>query len=295
MKKYFKIILPLLSLLFLCAYTNAQTKKTTKAPAVKKTTSTKVAIKATDRSFGAPTSISQVTDVTDASPSYESLRNLIEMYGVTTTYADNTFKGKEALKRGDFVVAFNSALVSIKRSMDAAHLDSSIINTYDRNRGGSYLTGIEQVTDVPENSIYYPAAKSLLERWGIGAPFTLNKTLNPGSTISEKEVYDILRITLGYNGAGAGSTTAITREKFAIALNGAVAQKMQTVAMLDAAKKQEQAKKDEEKRQLENMLMQQEMIRKDSIAKEVEQNKLAAQQREEEAKKKLAEKDKNPK
>lgn len=288
MKNYFKILLPVL---MICLFTSVQAQKkktTTSKAAVNNNT---VVIKFTQRNFGDPSSVSQITDITETDAAYESLKNLIENYDVTVTYFDNLFRGKENLKRGDFIVALNSALNNLKSKMDAAGLDTAIINTYDRNRGGAYLTSISQVKDINENSIYYPAARSLIERWGIAAPFALNKTLNPNSTISEKEVYDILRVTLGYNSAGVNPySTAITRNKFVAALNNAVSHKATEIYSLQTAL---QAKRDaERKRQLDSLQVV-DMLRKDSIAKEIELRKLEAAKKEEEAKKKLAEKKKD--
>ena len=216
---------------------------------------------------------------------------MVENYGVTLTYADNTFRPKELLKRGDFVVAFNAALNSLKNKKDAAGLDTSLVNTYDRNRGGAYLTTIGQVKDLTESSIYYPASKSLIEQWGVAAPFALNKTLGANSTMSEKEVYDILRVVLGYNSAGVNPYSAgMSRNKFAIVLNNAVTQKMTEINTLGSAL---QAKKDEERKRQLDSLKRVDMMRKDSVAKEIELRKQEAAKKEEEARKKLLEKKKN--
>ena len=282
--KSFKIILPF-ALLFLFADVQAQKKTTT----TKRTTNT-VAFKVTPQNYSTSTSVSQIADVTIADPAYESLKNIVENYGVTIAYDDNTFKGKEPLKRGDFIVALNSAFVNLRSKMDAAGLDTSLINTYDRNRNGAYLTTISQVKDVPENSIYYPAAKSLIERWGIAEPFSLTKTLNANSTMPEKEVYDILRVTLGYNSAGANPyTTAMSRNKFAIVLSNALSQKMTEINSLGSIV---QAKRDTERRRQMDSLQKADMARKDSVAKEIAARKAAAAKQEEEAKKKLKEKSK---
>ncbi|HEY8689137.1 MAG TPA: hypothetical protein VIM07_07875 [Chitinophagaceae bacterium] len=230
MKSYLKIVIPAI-LVFLFADVQAQKKKVV----AKKTTASNntVVIKMAQRNFGSPTSISEITDITTADPAYESLKNLIENYGATITYADNTFRGKELLTRGDFIVAFNSALNNLKNKKESAGVDSSLINTYDRNRGGAYLTAVSQVKDVTETSIYYPAAKSLIEQWGIAEPFALNKTLSANSAMTEKEVYDIMRVTLGYNSAGVNPYSAgMTRNKFVIVLNNAVAQKMTEINSL---------------------------------------------------------------
>ncbi|HUS02635.1 MAG TPA: hypothetical protein VMY77_12945 [Chitinophagaceae bacterium] len=284
MKNYFKI-LPVV-LFFLVANVQAQKKITTK-----KKTHNRISIKAVDRNFGSPASVSEITDVNDSNVVYPELKNLIDNYGVTISYADNTFRGKEPLKRGDFVVALNSALNNLRSKMDAAGItDTTLFNTYDRNRGGVYLTAVSQVKDIPENSIYYPAAKSLIERWGISAPFALNKTLSANSTISEKEVYDILRVTMGYNSAGVNPyATAISRAKFAIALNNAITQKMTEINSLRSIL---QAKRDAERKRQMDSLQKVDMIRKDSVAKEIQARKQEADRKEEEARKLLEKKKK---
>ena len=278
-------ILPVALLLMI---TNAQAqKKVTKKKTVNNNT---VVIKLTERNFGNPTSISAITDIVVTDPAYESLKNLIENYGVTLTYADNTFRPKELLKRGDFVVALNSAFNNLRSKMEADGLDTALINTYDRNRGGAYLTAITQVKDISETSIYYPASKSLIEKWGVAAPFALTKTLNANTTMPEKEVYDILRVTLGYNSAGANPYSAgITRSKFAIVLNNALSQKNTEINSLHSI---QQAKRDEERKRQMDSLQRVDMMRKDSVAKEIELRKQEAAKKEEEARKKLLEKKK---
>lgn len=286
MKNYISIVIPIV-LLFLFTDLQAQQKKVT---AKKTVSSNKVSIKVAEKNFGAPSSVSQITDITESDPFYESLKSLIEKYNVTITYDDNTFKGKDILKRGDFVVALNSGLINLKKAMDAGGLDTSLFNTYDRNRGGAYLTGINQIKDVSETSIYYPASRSLIERWGIGEPFSLNKILDAGSTISEKEVYDILRVTLAYNSAGINPYSAgISRSKFAVVLNNALSQKMTEINYLNSAK---QAMREADRRHQMDSLQKVDMARKDSVAKEIELRKQEAAKKEAEARAKLKEKNK---
>jgi hypothetical protein len=284
MKNYFKILL--VALLFIISDAQAQKKVTKKKTGSKNT----VVIKLTERNFGAPSSISEITDIVITDPAFESLKNLIENYGTTLSYADNTFRPKELLRRGDFVVALNSAFNNLRSKMEADGLDSALINTYDRNRGGAYLTSITQVKDVSETSIYYPASKSLIEKWGIAAPFALNKTLNANTTMPEKEVYDILRVTLGYNSAGVNPySPGMSRSKFAVVLNNALSQKNTEINSLHSI---QQAKRDEERKRQMDSLQKVDMMRKDSVAKEIEIRKQEAAKNEEEARKKLLEKKK---
>jgi hypothetical protein len=284
MKSYFKILT--IALLFIISNAQAQKKVTKKKTGSKNT----VVIKLTERNFGAPSSISEITDIVITDPAFESLKNLIENYGTTLSYADNTFRPKELLRRGDFVVALNSAFNNLRSKMEADGLDSALINTYDRNRGGAYLTSITQVKDVSETSIYYPASKSLIEKWGIAAPFALNKTLNANTTMPEKEVYDILRVTLGYNSAGVNPySPGMSRSKFAVVLNNALSQKNTEINSLHSI---QQAKRDEERKRQMDSLQKVDMMRKDSVAKEIEIRKQEAAKNEEEARKKLLEKKK---
>jgi len=284
MKKYSGLLAVLLISFFFPAF--AQKKK------VVTRKSNTVTVKYTERNFGSVTSVAELTDVPETDPSYESVKNLIEKNAVTLSYSDNTFKGKDPLRRGDFIVTFNSALLSIRKAMDNAGIqeDTSLINTYDRNRGGAYLTSISQVKDVSEKSVYYNAATSLIERFGIAAPFALNKTLSPASTITEKEVYDILKATLGYQSTGSNPyTTAMSRNKFVIVLNNAVNQKMSEIYSIQSVQMGKQAM--ERKRQMDSLNIL-EAARKDSISKEIELRKLEAAKKEEEARKKLQDKKK---
>ena len=286
MKKYFNFLGAFLFLTSICSDTFAQKKKV-----VTKKSNT-VTVKYTERNLGTTTSVADITDIPDTDPAHKSLKNLIEKNGVTITYADNTFKGKDPLRRGDFVVAFNSALLTIRAAMESAGIlaDTSLINTYDRNRGGAYLTSINQVKDVSEKSIYYNASTSLIERFGIAAPFSLSKTLSSNSTITEKEVYDILRATLGYQSGGSNPyIAAISRNKFAIILNNAVNQKMSEIYSIQSSMMAKQAL--ERKRQMDSLNIL-EAARKDSISKEIEARKLEAAKKEEEARKKLLDKKK---
>ena len=101
-------------------------------------------------------------------------------------------------------------------------------------------------------------------------------------------MYDILRVTMGYNSAGANPYSAgMSRGKFAIVLNNAISQKMTEINTLGTAVRlQRQA---EMKRQLDS-LQRIDMLRKDSIAKEIQARKLEAAKKEEEARELLKKK-----
>lgn len=261
----------------------AQSKKSVKKPVSKTTKTTFV-----PREFGTTSSVIDVHDVSETSPEYQSVKNLVETNGVTLVYADSTFKPKEQLRRGDFIVSFNSALDAIKKATDENSLDSSIINTYDKNQ--SYVTQISEIKDVQESSVYYPAAQSLIEKWGIAAPFTKSKLLNAGEAMPEGEVYDILKVTLGYNSSATNPySTAMTRGKFAMVLNNAVNFKLSQVRAMGAAKRDSI---DNLRRQQQALIQQQEKQRRDSLSREVELSKIEAQKKEAEAWNKLSDREK---
>ncbi len=118
---------------------------------------------------------------------------------------------------------FNTALESTRSFMDSLKYDTSLINTYDKH--ASYITSVGQIKDLKSSSVFFPAVQSMLERWGIAAMFTKAKLLNANATISEGEVYDILKVTMGYVNAGISKrAVAIKREVFAIMLAEAITQ-----------------------------------------------------------------------
>jgi hypothetical protein len=262
--------------LFFSVYiSNAQNKKNTEKA--------KTHTQTTEKGFGNPQSISVVTDILENNEAYSALKDLIENHHITMVYADNSFLGNATLKRGDFVVSFNSALESIKDAINNAGLDTTLINTYDRNR--AYINSVTQVKDIKPGNIYYNAVESLLEGWGINAPFTKAAVLNAGSLFYEDELYDILRVTLGYDyGIFKPRKTAITRYHFAMVLDDALKQKFEQVQKLADERK---VKDDIEKARIDSIVKQIERNRRDSISKEIELRKAEAEKKETEARKKL--------
>ena len=192
------------------------------------------------------------------------------------------------MNRGDFVVSFNSALDRIKDAAKNAGLDTSLVNTYDRNR--AYITSVTQVKDIQPGSAYYNAVQSLLERWGINAPFTKAAYLNANSLFYEDELYDILWETIGFEyGKGKPGKVAVKRNRFAMILDDALNLKMQQVEALAAEKK---AKEDAEKSRVNAIIQQIQENHRDSVSKEIEMRKMEARKKEAEAMKQLEDKKK---
>lgn len=240
----------------------AQTKKSAKHKTVVHTTTPKFV----EHNFATPTAVTDIKDISATDDSYGSIKNLVENDKVTLAYDDNTFKSNEPLRRGDFIVAFNSALDALKKMKTDAGVDSAvIINTYDRKRTSGNLNNVSQIKDLKETSLYYPASKSLLENYGVAEPFLSNNTLSPGSLMTEKEVYDILHNTLGYTSTAYNPySTQISRGKFAIALNNALMQKSEQIADLHS---QAMNKNETERRAQQAIMDQQNKIHSDSISR----------------------------
>ena len=244
--------------------------------------------KVAGKEFGSPHSIGDVKDVLENNEAYNALKDLIEKHQVTIVYADNSFLGNANLKRGDFVVSYNSALDRIRDATKSAGLDTTLINTYDRNK--AYITSVTQVRDIRPGDIYYNAVQSLLESWGINAPFTKAALLNANSLFYEDELYDILRVTLGFEyGKGKPGHVAVKRYRFAIILDNALNLKMQQIGVLANEKK---AMDDAEKSRVNAIIHQIEQNRRDSVSKEIEMRKMEDQKKEAEARKQLEDKKK---
>ena len=286
MKKFVKVIMLGLFAAMLFGDVQAQKKKYKKSASAKKTT-----VKFTPKEFGTLTSVADLRDESDSTREYTSVKNLIENNGVTLVYADSTFQPKAPLRRGDFIVALNSALEAVEKSAESNGLDSSasLLNTGTVDSNQSDVASVSDITDLNESSIYYPATQSLIEKWRY-VPVTKNKLLNAGQVMTESEVYDILKTTLGYTSPGSNPySKAMTRGKFAIILNNAVNQKLSEVNALSTTR---QESLDSVRRQEELTLKQQEKQRIDSLAKEAELSKIEAQKKESEAWTKLSEREK---
>jgi hypothetical protein len=296
MKKLVKIIMLGLFAALFYGDVQAQKTKVKKSKSYKKTTAKTV--KFTPKEFGTFTSVSDLRDEADSTREYASVKNLIENNGVSLAYADSTFKPKEPLRRGDFVVSLNSALDAIRKAADTHGLDSttSLVNvntntasttttsatntnsSTDAGNSQGDIASVSDIKDVTENSIYYPATQSLIEKWKVTSPFSKTKSLNPGAVVTESEVYDVLQNTLGYTSPGANPySKAMTRGKFAVILNNAINQKLSEVNAMSTTKTESF---DSIRRQQELTLKQQEKQQADSLAKETELAKIEAQKKE---------------
>ena len=247
--------------------------------------------------FGAPSSVTDITDVADSNKSYNSVKSLVDKH-VTLTYDDNTFRGNEPLRRGDFIVALNSSLdaiknVAVENGIDnATNTNNSVVadSTTGTNMANkASATGSSEFTDLHEGSVYLPAVHSLMEK-GITAPFNNSTKLNPGATISEKEVYDVLNQVFNYDKSGMNPyATSITRNKFAMVLNNAVSNKLQQeYAMIDQKNAAAEQQKQQEKTRMQNEMQQHEQMRKDSLnsAYQAEQQEIEKKALEAQSKKK---------
>lgn len=289
MKHYLKLLSTLFIFSLLIGNVEAQTKTKIK---------TKATPKFVEQKFGTPSSVTDITDVADSNKSYNSVKSLVDKH-VTLSYDDNTFRGNEPLRRGDFIVALNSSLDAIKNvavengidnavsTNNSVATDSSTATTNMADKTNT--TGSGDFTDLQESSVYYTAVHSLMEK-GVTAPFNNSKKLNPGATISEKEVYDVLNQVFNYDKSGMNPyATSITRNKFAMVLNNAVSNKLQQeYAVIDQKNAEAEKLRQEEKTKMQNQMQQQEQMRKDSLnsAYQAEQQEIEKKALEAQSKKK---------
>ncbi len=285
MKRYLKLISSLFIFSLLMGNVEAQTRTKTKIKAAP-------APKFVETNFGNPSSITDVTDMADSNRAYNSVKNLIDEH-VTLTYDDNTFRGNEPLRKGDFIVALNSSLSAIKNFAVENGIDSMMNTSAMANSGmtasDSSMTNPSGFTDLEEGSVYYPAVQSLMEK-GVTAPFTNSKKLDPGAVMSEKDVYNALNKVFNYDKSGMNPyATSMTRNKFAMVLNNAVSTKMQEqYAMVDQKNAAAEQAKQEEKAKMAAEMQQQEQMKKDSLnsAYQAEQQEIEKKALEAQSKKK---------
>ena len=249
---------------------NAQTKTKIKT----KTTATP---KFVEKSFGTPSSVMDVTDISDSSKAYNSVKSLLDKH-VILTYDNNTFRGNEPIRRGDFIVALNSSLDVVKRVAADNGIDSSFNVTNTSSNGNMSAASVAEnstssdnkmstgLTSVPENSVYYPAAQALIAK-GVNASFADSKKLNAGETMSESEVYDALNKVFGYDKSGMNPyAKTMSRNKFAMVLNNAVSNKlMEEYALVDKNNAQAEQMRQQEKERMTQEMASQEQMRKDSM------------------------------
>ncbi len=270
MKHYLKFFSSVLIFSFLMGNVDAQTKTKIK-------TKTPASPKFVEKSFGTPASVTDVTDVADSSKSYNSVKSLLDKH-VTLTYGDNTFKGNEPIRRGDFIVALNSALDALKQVATENGIDSSfnVTNTsananmsaasVAENTNSSSSVMSSGLTDVQESSVYYPAVQGLTAK-GVSVPFSDSKKLNAGAPMTESEVYDALNKLFGYDKSGMNPyAKTMSRDKFAMVLNNAVSNKlMEEYAMVDKNNAEAEQMRQQQKEKLAQEMASQDQMRKDSM------------------------------
>ncbi|MEO6637565.1 MAG: S-layer homology domain-containing protein [Ginsengibacter sp.] len=273
MKRYLKFFSGLIIFSFLTGNIDAQTKTKVKTNKVKiKATASP---KFTEKSFGTTSSVLDLTDISDSSKAYTSVQSLLDKH-VTLAYDDNTFKGNEPIRRGDFIVAVNSSLDALHAVASDNGIDSSfnVANVSDNSMSAASVaentaTSSEKMTanfsDVQDNSVYYAAVQGLAMKGT--SPFTDSKKLNAGAIMSESEVYDALNKVFGYDKSGMNPyAKTMSRAKFAMVLNNAVSKKlMEEYAMIDKNNAEAEQMRLQEKERMAQELASQQQARKDSM------------------------------
>lgn len=181
--------------------------------------------------------VTDYKDVNLAGIYYAALKEMTENYSFSFAFADNTFRPNQLVKRGEFCYYLDQLYEKIQNYKTAAGIDTTLINSYDPNR--SYITEVSKISDLNSSSVYYGPVKSMIEDFGVAAPFKKDKRLNALGTISEKEVYDILHVTLDYsNMEFMPSLKPVTRGRFVTFLHGALVNMVDRIASLGTKKKE---------------------------------------------------------
>ena len=141
--------------------------------------------------------VTDYKDVNVTATYYNALKEMAEHYNISFAFADNRFRPDQLLTRGEFCYYLDEVYNKVQNYKTTAGIDTTLINSYDPNR--SYITDVSKIGDLKPSSVYYGAVKSLIEDFGVAAPFKKDGRLHSSATISEKEVYDILHVTMDYN------------------------------------------------------------------------------------------------
>lgn len=282
MKHYLK----LLSALFILTISFNSVEAQTKTKIKTKNSKTKVKSEEpafVERKYGTPTAVTDITDISDSVIAYKSVQNLLDNH-VTLTYDDNTFRGNEPVRKGDFIFALNSSLDAIKNMVDsnmpamqdgmAASNTSmpmnndSMSNSTDANMSNTSMDVANnvEVKGLSSESMYYPAAQGLLAK-GITAPFSGDKDFRASAPMTETEVYTALDSVFGYGKAGLNPYGSfMTRSKFAMVLNNAVSKKMmEEYAVIDQKNAEMEEQRKAEKMKMQEEMKQQEQMKRDSL------------------------------
>ncbi len=259
MKKHLKI----LTSIFICSIimnsAGAQTKSKIKTKSDEP--------KYVEQNFGSPSSVADVADIADSNLAYTSVKNLLDK-NVTLTYDDNSFRGDEPIRKGDFIVSLNSAIDAARKVESEHEIEASGNNMQaaDASTSEDKQSRLNGLTGVRENSLYYPSAQSLMQK-GVNLSFEKSKSFNPGAELSEKEVYSILNDVFGYSTAGMNPyATSMSRSKFAMALNNALSSRLQNdYAIIDQKNAEAEQARQAEQQSLQAQMQQQEQMKRDSL------------------------------
>lgn len=152
------------------------------------------------------TSATQLTDVKPSDDYFQALEALVERYGISVGYSDNTFKADQALTRYEFASYLNQALTNTKVRPNI-------------NPGGQGLA-VSQLTDVQPTDTTFDALRSLVELYGLNLAFA-DGTFKGSQAITRSEFSDYVKQALGYTEVPTGDQ-AVTRGEFAVYLNQAL-------------------------------------------------------------------------
>jgi tetratricopeptide (TPR) repeat protein len=133
------------------------------------------------------TSVSQFKDVQPTDDHFIALQSLTERYGIVVAYKDGNFHAEIPLSRGQFAMFLDRGLGIVGElatvATDGKYKDA--FKPFSANK--LKLKSVAKIKDLTPKSPYYPAVKSLAERYGINFVDTDGK-FRPEQPITEKEL-----------------------------------------------------------------------------------------------------------
>lgn len=176
------------------------------------------------------TSVTQVKDISVATPCYHALQSLIEHHRVLDDIsADGKFRPDDTLTRLDFVWMLSPSLSAMKELIketagDSANKDEvnaiakSLFKPYSYGTKKGKITSVKDYPDVNSGDYFVERLKGLTEMYGITIS-DADKSFSPKKPMTFHDVSAIFSNAFSYK-AVKDEPATMTRGDFAMALDG---------------------------------------------------------------------------
>ena len=158
------------------------------------------------------TSVSQLKDVPRSEPYFQDIQSLVERYGIIQ---QATYRPSSAISKAEFATLLNTTLDKF----------SEVVASIDGAKNplkfpGSSKKTVSQYTDVKPTDTYYPALKSLTERYGIAFGSKDGK-FNAQETVTQQQAAGLFGMIFGIKTLPS-SDKPLTRGEMAMFLNASL-------------------------------------------------------------------------